>query len=87
MDYAIFLLHRFSDYREEGHSIEEAMRLCHCQELAPILSSVLTTFFGFLTLVFMLPYRPRSGHCLGQRRSSESPECLFALAGSGCLHL
>ncbi len=62
MDYAIFLLHRFSDYREEGHSIEEAMRLAIVKSFAPILSSALTTFFGFLTLVFM---RFRIGPDLG----------------------
>ena len=53
MDYAIFLLHRFSDFREEGYPIEEAMRLAMVKSLVPILSSALTTFFGFLTLVFM----------------------------------
>lgn len=53
MDYAIFLLHRFSDYRAEGHSIEEAMKLAIVKSFSPVSSSALTTLFGFLTLVFM----------------------------------
>ncbi len=53
MDYAIFLLHRFSDFREEGYSIEEAMKLAIVKSFSPVSSSALTTFFGFLTLVFM----------------------------------
>ncbi len=53
MDYAIFMLHRFSDYREEGYSIEEAMKLAMVKSFSPISSSALTTLFGFLTLIFM----------------------------------
>ncbi|NLB50238.1 MAG: MMPL family transporter [Clostridiaceae bacterium] len=53
MDYAIFLLHRFGDYRKEGHSIEEAMKRAIVKSFSPISSSALTTFFGFLTLIFM----------------------------------
>ncbi|NLA82422.1 MAG: MMPL family transporter, partial [Clostridiaceae bacterium] len=53
MDYAIFLLHRFSDYREEGYSIEEAMKLAIAKSFSPVSSSALTTLFGFLTLIFM----------------------------------
>ncbi len=62
MDYAIFLLHRFSDYREEGHSIEQAMKLAMVKSFTPISSSALTTLFGFLTLIFM---RFRIGPDLG----------------------
>ena len=53
MDYAIFLLHRFSEYRDEGHTIEDAMKLAIVKSFTPVLSSALTTFFGFLTLIFM----------------------------------
>lgn len=62
MDYAIFLLHRFSDYREEGYPIAEAMKMAIVKSFAPILSSALTTFFGFLMLIFM---RFRIGPDLG----------------------
>lgn len=62
MDYAIFLLHRFGDYRKEGHSIEEAMKMAMVKSFTPISSSALTTLFGFLTLVFM---RFRIGPDLG----------------------
>ncbi len=53
MDYGIFLLHRFSDYRAEGHDIKEAMKLAIEKSVAPVLASALTTIFGFLALVFM----------------------------------
>ena len=53
MDYAIFLLHRFGDYREEGYPIEEAMKRAIVKSFSPISSSALTTLFGFLTLIFM----------------------------------
>ena len=62
MDYAIFLLHRFRDCREEGLSVEEAMKNAIVKSFSPISSSALTTFFGFLALVFM---RFRLGPDLG----------------------
>lgn len=62
MDYAIFLLHRFRDYRQEGLSVEEAMKHAITKSLSPVSSSALTTFFGFLALVFM---RFRLGPDLG----------------------
>ncbi|HHX30676.1 MAG TPA: MMPL family transporter, partial [Clostridiaceae bacterium] len=62
MDYAIFLLRRFSDYREQGLSIEEAIKEAMVKSFIPISSSALTTFFGFLALVFM---RFRIGPDLG----------------------
>ncbi|HZK29033.1 MAG TPA: MMPL family transporter, partial [Clostridia bacterium] len=62
MDYAIFLLHRFSDYRDQGHSVEEAMKLAIVKSFKPVSSSALTTFFGFLMLIFM---RFRIGPDLG----------------------
>ena len=62
MDYAIFLLHRFRDSREEGLSVEEAMKNAIVKSFSPISSSALTTFFGFLALVFM---RFRLGPDLG----------------------
>lgn len=62
MDYAIFLLHRFRDYRQEGLSVEEAMKHAITKSFSPVSSSALTTFFGFLALVFM---RFRLGPDLG----------------------
>lgn len=53
MDYAIFLLHRFGDYRAEGIEPKEAMRQAIVKSFAPISASALTTFFGFLALIFM----------------------------------
>ncbi len=53
MDYAIFLLHRFGDYRSEGLEPKEAMRLAIVKSFAPVSASAVTTFFGFLALIFM----------------------------------
>ncbi|MGI6157928.1 MAG: efflux RND transporter permease subunit [Saccharofermentanales bacterium] len=62
MDYAIFLLHRFSEYRAEGMTVEAAMQQAIVKSFAPVSSSALTTFFGFLMLIFM---RFRIGADLG----------------------
>ncbi len=53
MDYAIFLLHRFGDYRAAGIEPKEAMRQAIVKSFAPVNASALTTVFGFLALVFM----------------------------------
>lgn len=53
MDFAIFLLHRVTEYRNEGHEVKEAVKLAVAKSMQPIISSALTTVFGFLTLVFM----------------------------------
>lgn len=53
MDYAIFLLSRFSQYRDEGHPLEEALILAIRKSFSAITSSALTTIFGFLALIFM----------------------------------
>jgi predicted RND superfamily exporter protein len=53
IDYAVFLLHRFSERREEGASIEEAMRLAMQQAASSIASSAMTTVFGFMALMLM----------------------------------
>jgi uncharacterized protein len=52
LDYAIFLLHSFNDYRaryEPGEAMLRAMR----KSLPAIAASAATTVFGFLALVFM----------------------------------
>ncbi|MBP2079606.1 putative RND superfamily exporter protein [Oceanobacillus polygoni] len=53
LDYAIFLLHSFQDYRNKEYKPGEAMRLAIKESFPVISSSALTTFFGFTALMFM----------------------------------
>ncbi|WP_078577676.1 efflux RND transporter permease subunit [Salipaludibacillus agaradhaerens] len=53
LDYAIFLLHSFSDSRKESDSPEEAMHLAMKRSFPAITASAATTFFGFMALTFM----------------------------------
>lgn len=53
LDYAIFLLHRFDDYRQEMDSPLEAMKLAMKRSFPAITASASTTFFGFMALTFM----------------------------------
>lgn len=53
MDYAIFLLHRFSDYRKKYDNTEDAMRAATKDALPTLMASSITTFIGFLALVLM----------------------------------
>lgn len=53
MDYAVFLLHRFSAYREEGLGLEEAMKKAVVKSSSAIVASASTTVLGFLALAFM----------------------------------
>ena len=53
LDYAIFLLHRFNDNREAGMEPKEAMKHAITKSSVAIASSAMTTFLGFLVLVFM----------------------------------
>lgn len=53
MDYAIFLLHRFADFRLEGMDVKEAMANAMKKSYTSILSSGLTTILGFLALALM----------------------------------
>ena len=53
MDYAIFLLHRFSDYRKEGFENEEAMVKACVNSVGSIFSSGITTVIGFAALILM----------------------------------
>ena len=52
LDYAIFLLHSFNDYRL-SHEHHEAMRLAMKQALPTVAASAATTVLGFAALVFM----------------------------------
>ncbi|HLR51983.1 MAG TPA: MMPL family transporter [Candidatus Avamphibacillus sp.] len=53
LDYAIFLLHSFDDYRKKLESPYEAMKLAMKRSFPAITASASTTFFGFLALTFM----------------------------------
>ncbi|MCA1022008.1 efflux RND transporter permease subunit [Halobacillus litoralis] len=53
LDYAIFLLHSFSDYRKEVEDPKEAMQLAMKRSFPAIVASASTTFFGFTALTFM----------------------------------
>ncbi len=53
MDYAVFLLHRFRDYRDDGMEIRPAMEKAMQKSAPAIFSSAMTTVFGFLVLVLM----------------------------------
>ncbi|MFC4024401.1 RND family transporter [Oceanobacillus longus] len=53
LDYAIFLLHSFSDYRKKVADPEEAMLLAMKRSFPAIAASASTTFFGFIALTFM----------------------------------
>lgn len=53
LDYAVFLLHSFSDYRKTTNDPEEAMQLAMKKSFPAIAASAATTFFGFIALTFM----------------------------------
>ncbi|GAA0428413.1 MMPL family transporter [Lentibacillus halophilus] len=53
LDYAIFLLHSFADYRQEVTSPAEAMKKAMKRSFPAIAASASTTFFGFTALTFM----------------------------------
>jgi len=52
LDYAIFLLHSFSKYRED-HEPEVAMRLAMKHAFPTVAASAATTIVGFAALIFM----------------------------------
>lgn len=53
LDYAIFLLHSYDEYKTKTDSIREAMALAMKRSFTAILASAATTLFGFLALLFM----------------------------------
>lgn len=53
LDYAIFLLHSFSDYRKIEPTVESAMIKAMNHSFTTIASSAATTFFGFMALTLM----------------------------------
>jgi predicted RND superfamily exporter protein len=62
MDYSIFLLHRFSDYRKDGIEIKSAMTKAVADAFSTITASGVTTVIGFAALILM---RFRIGADLG----------------------
>jgi predicted RND superfamily exporter protein len=53
LDYAIFLLHSFEDYRKKTEDVKEAMQLAMRRAFPSIIASAATTLFGFVALLFM----------------------------------
>ena len=53
MDYSIFLLHRFAEEREEGHSVELSMKHAIQKSFGSIVASSVTTIAGFTALLLM----------------------------------
>ena len=53
MDYAIFLLRSFDEYRATTSDVDEAMRLAMKRAFTAIFASASTTLFGFMALIFM----------------------------------
>lgn len=53
MDYAVFLLHSYSDCREEGMELKDAMHSAMKRSFPVITASALTTMIGFLALALM----------------------------------
>lgn len=53
MDYSVFLLHAYEREREKGLDKESALKVGLMGTITTILASSLTTFFGFIVLIFM----------------------------------
>lgn len=67
MDYAIFLLHSFGDFRKKYDDEKEAMYHAIKASVTSVAASALTTLFGFLALVFMnFKIGPDLGICLAK---------------------
>jgi len=67
MDYAIFLLHSFGDFRKKYNDVEEAMFHAIKASITTVAASALTTLFGFLALLFMeFRIGPDLGICLAK---------------------
>ena len=53
MDYSIFLLHRFADFRKQGMDVNSAMMAAIKKSFPSIAASGLTTMIGFASLILM----------------------------------
>lgn len=67
MDYAIFLLHSFADFRKQYDDVEKAMYHAIKSSVTTVAASASTTFFGFMALTFMdFRVGPDLGICLAK---------------------
>lgn len=67
MDYAIILLHRFSEFRKSGLDVSEAMVQAVPKTFSTVLSSGLTTIVGFAALILMrFKIGPDMGLCMAK---------------------
>ncbi len=53
IDYAVFLLHSFARFRQDGFEVKEAMKKAVANSFSAIAASAATTVFGFLALTLM----------------------------------
>lgn len=53
LDYAIFLLHSFFEYRKQMEDVSVAMQHAMVRAFPAIIASAATTLFGFVALIFM----------------------------------
>lgn len=53
LDYAIFLLHSYGDYKRQYDTPENAMSAAMKKSVKTVAASALTTLFGFIALAFM----------------------------------
>ncbi|WP_202709489.1 efflux RND transporter permease subunit [Sporosalibacterium faouarense] len=53
MDYSLFLLHRFTEERDKGLEVNQAMKVAIRESFSSLASSCLTTVAGFAALMFM----------------------------------
>ncbi|MFR7474322.1 MAG: MMPL family transporter [Christensenellales bacterium] len=53
MDYSIFLLHRFAEFRRTGMDVQQAMVEAVKKSTSSIMASGLTTVIGFAALILM----------------------------------
>ncbi|MDD3080571.1 MAG: MMPL family transporter [Paludibacter sp.] len=53
LDYAIFLLHSFAEYRQKYDDVNKAMEHAIKSSIVTVAASALTTLFGFIALMFM----------------------------------
>jgi predicted RND superfamily exporter protein len=53
IDYAVFLLHSFTEFRNKGLDSQEAMKEAMVHSASSVASSAMTTVFGFLALAVM----------------------------------
>ena len=53
LDYAIFLLNSFAEYRKQDYDAVQAMKMAMRRSFTAIIASAATTLFGFVALIFM----------------------------------